>query len=121
MRQLVFDYFVKNDKIVLNTKEGGKMQNVNDENIQYIRKDTPYTKLVMRIYEKGYTLKGTRKNIAKPLGITSACFYERIGRKHRGTRSFRDTEILKLCEILRIPKREIYDYFMKPLLQNCNE
>lgn len=82
-----------------------------------IRKDTPYTKLVTRIYEKGYTLKGARKNIAKPLGITSACFYERIGRKHRGTRSFRDTEILKLCEILRIPKREIYDYFMKPLLE----
>ena len=97
------------------------MQNVKDENILNIKKDTPYTKLIMRIYDKGYTLRGTKKNIAKPLGITSACFYERIGKKHRGTRSFRDTEILKLCEILRIPKREIYDYFMKPLLQNCNK
>lgn len=82
-----------------------------------IRKDTPYTKLIIRIYEKGYTLKGKDKNIAKAIGITSACLYERISKKYRGKRSFRDTEILKLCEILRIPKREIYDYFMKPLLE----
>ena len=93
------------------------MQDIQKVNLQNIRKDTPYKKLIMRIYEKGYTLKGKDKNIAKPLGITSTCFYERIGKDHRGTRSFRDTEILKLCEILKIPKREIYDYFMKPLCQ----
>lgn len=62
-----------------------------------------YSKLLGRIKEKGYTLN----EIAKFIGLAHSTFSLRLS----GEGFFRQPEIIKLCDVLEIPYKEIPLYF----------
>lgn len=64
-----------------------------------------YSKLLGRIKELGYTQKST----SNAIGISES----QLCLKLSGNYPFKQTDIQKLCECLKIPIQEIGDYFFK--------
>lgn len=62
-----------------------------------------YSKLIGRIIEK----YGSRKEFAKALGIKNT----ELSLKLNNKRMIKKEQMLKMIELLDIPKKEVYDYF----------
>lgn len=65
-----------------------------------------YSKLLGRIKEKGFTQVG----LAVELGVSETTLNLSLGNK----RAFKQDEIIKICSILKIPFKNINDYFFLP-------
>ena len=62
-----------------------------------------YSKLLGRIKECGHT----QKSVAKEAGISESHFCQKLS----GNYPFKQSDIQKLCDLLKIPASEIGDYF----------
>lgn len=65
-----------------------------------------YNRLKGRIVEK----VGSQKALAEKLGISEIAFSKKIN----GINRFSSDDIIKITEILNIPKEDIGDYFFTP-------
>ena len=68
-----------------------------------------YSKLLGRIKEKGYT----QKALARLVGISEGQFSQKIS----GNYAFKQAEIQKICDLLKIDADEIGVYFFTPRVE----
>ena len=73
----------------VNKKEGDKMYD--------------YTKLKERIQDNNLT----QEQVAKSIGISKGAFSQKIN----GSVAFSQDDVIKISDVLNIPKTKIYEYF----------
>jgi len=62
-----------------------------------------YTKLKERISNNGFT----QEQVAKALNISKGAFSQKIN----GSVSFSQDDVIKISQMLKIPKTKLYEYF----------
>ena len=65
-----------------------------------------YTKLKERISNNNMT----QEQVAKSIGISKGAFSQKIN----GSVAFSQDDVIKISEILKIPKTKIFEYFFTP-------
>lgn len=72
-----------------------------------------YSKLLGRIKELGLN----QKLVARHIGVSESHFCLKLAGKY----AFTQTDIRKICELLRIPADEIGTYFFKPKVEKSQQ
>lgn len=72
-----------------------------------------YSKLAGKIKEKF----GTQLKFAKAMGLSERS----LSLKINGTRNWKQSEIVRACELLSIKPEEIHEYFFRVKVQNIEQ